>query len=378
MKLSDFTYTLPKQRIAKVPVEPRDHSKLLILNKETGTISDDHFYNLDHYVSEGDVLVRNNTKVIPAKIYGKKTTGGSVEILLAKKISQTDRSETWECLTKPGIKPRQKILFSPTPLTAECVSTNINSYTRLLTFNQMGPQLVETLETIGITPLPPYIADETEDNDDIRKKYQTIYAKHSGSAAAPTAGLHFTESVEKKLVNKGVKIVEVTLHVGLGTFLPVKTKNITDHSMHSEWYEISQQTADTINTAKANGNKIICVGTTSSRVLESAAIENTNKKIFGNALPSKIESIKYYLQGKSGETDIFMYPGYEFKIVDSLLTNFHLPESTLLMLVSAFVSQPNTKNAFSNFLQTTVGDAYTHAIKNNYRFYSFGDAMLIH
>ncbi len=362
MQLSDFNYELPGDRIAKVPAVPRDSSKLLILNKHTGKIIDDHFYNLAEYLQPGDLLVRNNTKVIPARIFGKKETGGKVEILLTKKIAHSDSTETWECLTKPGIKPEQKIFFESTLLVANCLSITPEHYTRIIEFNQMGPQFIETLEKIGITPLPPYISDTTADSDDIRKKYQTIYAKYDGSAAAPTAGLHFTKELEKKLIAKGVKIAEVTLHVGLGTFLPVKTENILEHHMHSEWFEITQETAEIISKTKQAGGRIICVGTTSSRVLESA---------------SKVANNKVYIQTKTGETEIFMYPGYEFKIVDGLITNFHLPQSTLLMLVSALVTAPNTKYEFTNFLQTIVGKAYLHAIRNEYRFYSFGDGMII-
>lgn len=377
MKLSDFNYALPKNRIAKVPAEPRDSSKLLVLDKQSGKIIDDNFYNLANYLEPGDLLVRNNTKVIPARIFGNKETGGKVEVLLTKKVAHTDTTETWECLTKPGLKPGQIVFFETplpsntktnsnneiqSPLTARCLSVNADSYTRTLEFNQMGPQFAETLEKIGITPLPPYIADETEDSKSIRKKYQTIYAKHEGSAAAPTAGLHFTQELESKLKNKGVKIAEVTLHVGLGTFLPVKTDDILNHHMHSEWFELSAEAAEKINNAKQSGKRVICVGTTSARVVESA---------------SKCINKMCAVDSKTGETDIFMYPGYKFKIVDGLITNFHLPESTLLMLVSALVTAPNTTQEFSNFPESVVGTAYLHAIENNYRFYSFGDGMLI-
>lgn len=381
MKLSDFNYTLPPERIAKVPAVPRDSSKLLVLDKHSGKIIDDHFYNLTNYLQPGDLLVRNNTKVIPARIYGFKETGGKIEVLLTKKIAHSATTETWECLTKPGIKPNQKVFFglkdAPLPpnlqnndpaiqLVATCISQNSDTYTRILEFNQMGPQLVETLEKIGITPLPPYIADETKDSAEIRKQYQTIYAKYDGSAAAPTAGLHFTKELETKIKNKGIQIAEVTLHVGLGTFLPVKTENILEHHMHSEWYEVTKETADLINKTKHDGGRIICVGTTSSRVLESTA-ETT---ISGSNNAFKIKA-------QTGDTEIFMYPGYKFKIVDGLITNFHLPESTLLMLVSALVTQPNTEQEFTDFLSSTIGIAYLHAIGNNYRFYSFGDGMLI-
>ena len=362
MKLSDFNYELPGDRIAKVPVVPRDSSKLLVLNKHTGQIIDDHFYNLADYLQSGDLLVRNNTKVIPARIFGKKETGGKVEILLTKKIAHSDSTETWECLTKPGIKPGQKVFFESDHLFANCLSITPEHYTRILEFNQMGPEFIETLEKIGITPLPPYISDTTDDSDDIRKKYQTIYAKYDGSAAAPTAGLHFTKDLERKLITKGVQIAEVTLHVGLGTFLPVKTENILEHHMHSEWFEITQETAKLILKTKATGGRIICVGTTSSRVLESA---------------SKVVNNKIEIEEKNGETDIFMYPGYKYKIVDGLITNFHLPKSTLLMLVSALVTTPNTQHEFTNFLESMIGKAYLHAIQNDYRFFSFGDGMLI-
>lgn len=379
MKLSDFNYKLPNKLIAKVPAEPRDSSRLLVLAKHTGKITDDYFYNLANYLQPGDLLIRNNTKVIPARIFGKKETGGKVEVLLTKKVAQSGTTEHWECLTKPGVKPGQVLFFdstlpsksqdedtvnqpTATALTARCISKNTQTYTRTLEFNQMGPKLVETLEKIGITPLPPYIADTTRDSADIREKYQTIYAKHDGSAAAPTAGLHFTQQLEQTLLKKGIQIAEVTLHVGLGTFLPVKTQNILEHHMHSEWFEITEETAQLLNSTKQAGGRIICIGTTSARVLESA---------------SKLENNKTVIQNKSGETDIFMYPGYKFQCVDSLITNFHLPESTLLMLVAAFVCAPNTKQEFSNFLHSTVGKAYLHAIKNNYRFFSFGDGMLI-
>lgn len=394
MKLSDFNYELPTDRIAKVPAVPRDSSKLLVLDKHTGKIIDDHFYNLDKYLQVGDLLVRNNTKVIPARIFGKKETGGKVEILLTKKIAHSATTETWECLTKPGIKVGQKVIFkyfnlspskgqkkSQSPplsekkqtknLIANCISNTEENYTRIIEFNQMGPEFIETLENIGITPLPPYITDTTNNSADIRKKYQTIYAKHDGSAAAPTAGLHFTKELEEKLIAKGVKIAEVTLHVGLGTFLPVKTENILEHHMHSEWFEITKETAELINTTKNSGGKIICVGTTSSRVLESAAVGQNAQS------SNKGKQKNNFVKEKTGETDIFMYPGYQFKIVDSLITNFHLPESTLLMLVSALVTSPNTQHKFSSFSQTIVGQAYLHAIQNNYRFYSFGDGMLI-
>ena len=372
MQLTDFNYTLPTQLIAKTPVEPRDASKLLVLDKHTGKITDDHFYNLANYLNPGDLLVRNNTKVIPARIHGEKETGGKIEVLLTKKVAQTHATQTWECLTKPGIKPGQKVFFrSPLlseekdttnkrhELVAQCTGFSKSSYSRLLEFNLTDAEFIATLEKIGNTPLPPYIADTTQESPKIREQYQTIYAKYAGSSAAPTAGLHFTKELEKKLQEKGIAIAEVTLHVGLGTFLPVKTENITEHHMHAEWFEITKQTADLINQTKRTGGRVICVGTTSARVVESVA------------------QLHEQIQPHSGETNIFMYPGYQFRAVDGLITNFHLPESTLLMLICALVTKPNTTAEFTNFLESSVGTAYLHAIKNEYRFYSFGDGMLL-
>lgn len=365
MKLSDFTYDLPPELIAKVPAKPRDSSKLLVLDKYTGKITDDYFFNLANYLKAGDLLVRNNTKVIPARIFGKKESGGKIEILLNKKVAQEGMKETWECLTKPGIKPGQKVLFD-SALFGVCKNKNqkkySRDYTRQIEFNQTGFSFLQTLEKIGVTPLPPYISDSTDANNKIRKQYQTIYAKFNGSVAAPTAGLHFTNNLEKMLKNKGVKIAEVTLHVGLGTFLPVKTKNILHHHMHSEWFEIKPKVAKLINNTKQAGGRIICVGTTSARSIESAL---------------RYKNDKYFVEPKSDNTEIFIYPGYEYKMIDGLVTNFHLPKSTLLMLVSALVCKPNTNKSFSTFLESNVGKAYLHAIKNDYRFFSFGDGMLI-
>jgi S-adenosylmethionine:tRNA ribosyltransferase-isomerase len=359
MKLSDFNYHLPKNLIAQTPVEPRDSSKLLVLNKLTGKITDDYFYNLAHYLKPGDLIIRNNTKVIPARLFGNKTTGGKIEVLLIKKIKQTVNSEIWECLTKPGLKPEQKVMLNS--LEAICLEKGKNKFTRILKFNQTGIKFLESLEKIGITPLPPYITNSKTDKKN-RDNYQTIYAKYEGSSAAPTAGFHFTPELENKLTNKGIKIAEITLHVGLGTFLPVKTENIVEHKMHAEWFELNEQTAQLINQTKQEGGRVICVGTTSTRVLEASAIVEKNNDV---------------VKAQIGETEIFMYPGYKFKICDGLITNFHLPQSTLLMLVSAFVSTPNTKKEFKNFKQSLIGKAYEHAIKNQYRFYSFGDGMII-
>lgn len=360
LQLDQFDYHLPLGMIAQQPAEPRDASKLLLVDRATQTLSHHHFYDLPALLQPGDVLVRNNSKVIPARLHGAKTTGGQIEILLNKPLSQTDTSETWECMTKPGLKPGQVVVFPESDLQATCQA--ITEYTRTITFNQSGTKFLQTLDAIGEIPLPPYI--NNADQAKIPEQYQTLFAKDAGSVAAPTAGLHFTPRVEKELAAKGVKIVEVTLHVGLGTFLPVKTEQITDHYMHSEWFSLSEKTAKVINQAKQTGNRIISVGTTTTRVLESAAHWDETLK-------------QYQLLPFTGDTDIYIYPGYEYKMVSGLITNFHLPKSTLLMLVSALVSEPNSNEAFTHFKDSLVGKAYQAAIDQHYRFYSFGDAMLV-
>ncbi len=357
LKLSDFAYELPHELIAQSPAEPRDSSRLLVLNRQTGTIAHRHFRDLPDLLTAKDVLVRNNTKVIPARIFGKKNTGAHVEILLTKRLRGENQGEVWECLTKPGLKPNQTILFPNSQLIATCQS--INHYTRDILFNQGGTELFTSLEKIGHTPLPPYIDWEKHDETELRHLYQTTYAKFAGSAAAPTAGLHFTPELDQRLRDKGVEIEEVTLHVGLGTFLRVKVDDITQHQMHSEYFELKPQTAARLNQAKANKKRIISVGTTTTRVLESA----TDAK--GQLIP------------QSGETSIFIYPPYHFKFVDSLITNFHESQSTLIMLVSSLVSRPNTQHAFSTFNDSVIGQAYQAAQQEHYRFLSFGDAMLI-
>ncbi len=333
-----------------------------MINRQTGELKDDHYYNLANYLQPGDVLVRNNTKVIPARLTGKKTTGGNISLLLTKKLSHTATTETWECLSKPGMKPGQIAHFSDT-LTATCTSLSADNYTRTVEFNQAGPEFIEELARIGTTPLPPYIAQAHKDENKFREQYQTIYAKFNGSAAAPTAGLHFTKALDTKIQERGIKIVEVTLHVGLGTFLPVKTPNITDHHMHSEWFELTAEAADTIQKAKNAGNKIIAVGTTSNRVLEACSTL-TNQGTFT-------------ITPQIANTDLYIYPPYQYQCTDTLVTNFHLPKSTLLMLVSAFVTQPNGPEVFTTFSKSLIGRAYHYAIKNGYRFYSFGDGMII-
>ncbi|MDQ3008123.1 MAG: tRNA preQ1(34) S-adenosylmethionine ribosyltransferase-isomerase QueA [bacterium] len=360
LQLTDFHYELPNSLIAQTPTVPRDHSRLLVLDRKTESISHHHFFDLPRLLRKGDVIVRNNTKVIPARVFGKKSTGGQVEVLLVRRIEQPKEAnvgfDTWECLTKPGLKPGQVVEFDH-QLQATCES--ITGYSRLLSFNQPHHQLLGTLASIGELPLPPYIHWNPEDQPELREKYQTTYAKVAGSAAAPTAGLHFTPGIDRELNNKGVQIIEVTLHVGLGTFMPVKEQNIAHHQMHHEWYSISTTTAEKLNQAKQNHQRIIAVGTTTSRVLESST-NNQGQVVAG-----------------VGTTNIFIYPPYKIKFVDALVTNFHQPQSTLLMLISAFVSQPNTSVEFSTFGDSLVGRAYQAAIQNKYRFFSFGDAMLI-
>lgn len=357
LSLSQFSYHLPDERIAHTPIEPRDHSKLLVLDKETGSSDHKHFYDLPDLLDENVVLVRNNTKVLPARLYGKKETGGAIEILLNKREALTKDSETWQVLTKPGLKLGQTIHFENSTLTAECVE--VEEYTRLVRFNQGGQQLFDSLYQIGHTPIPPYIHWDEQDEQHLRERYQTLYAKHEGSAAAPTAGLHFTKELDEQLISNGVQIEEVTLHVGLGTFLPVKDDDITHHHMHAEQMELTKDVADRLNQAKKLGKKILAVGTTTTRLLESCV------------------NAQGELEPSQSDTSIYIYPPYEYKFVDQIITNFHLPESTLLMMISAFISQPNTNNTFETFEKSVIGKAYQEAIQNEYRFYSFGDGMLL-
>ncbi len=340
MNVSDFNYELPKELIAQDPLEKRSESRLMVLDKATGKVTHKHFYDIIEYINEGDCLIINNTKVIPARLYGvKEDTGAAIEILLLKRVD----GNTWECLSRPGKKARvgARIVFGEGLLTGEIVDV-VEEGNRLIRFEYEGI-FEEILDKLGEMPLPPYITHKLQD----KSRYQTVYAKYDGSAAAPTAGLHFTSELLQRLRDKGVKIAEVTLHVGLGTFRPVKVENVLEHHMHSEYYEITKEACDIINDTKANGGKIISVGTTSTRTVESAADENG------------------LLTPKKGDTDIFIYPGFNFKVIDSLITNFHLPESTLIMLVSALAGREN------------VLAAYEEAVKERYRFFSFGDAMLI-
>ena len=342
MDLHDFYYDLPEELIAQDPLSDRSSSRLMVLDKETGEIEHKIFRDIVDYLKPGDCLVVNDTKVIPARLIGTKVdTGAAIEVLLLKRLE--DRQDTWEVLVKPGkkAKPGTKIIFGDGLLTGEVIDV-VEEGNRLIQFSYEGI-FEEILDRLGQMPLPPYITHRLEDKD----RYQTVYATHTGSAAAPTAGLHFTKELLAQIKEKGIKIARVTLHVGLGTFRPVKVENILEHHMHSEFYVIDEEAANTINETKANGGKIVSVGTTSTRTLETVADENG------------------HVRACSGWTDIFIYPGYKFKVVDRLITNFHLPESTLLMLVSALYDREK------------ILEAYKIAVEEKYRFFSFGDAMLI-
>lgn len=365
LTIDQFDYPLPKEYIAQVPAQPRDHSKLLVVNRETAEMNHHHFYDLPDLLGENDVIVRNNTKVIPARIFGRKTSGlphqgggGNVELFLIKRLRLENNQEVWECLTKPGLKPGQTVIFENSSLVATC--TAITNYTREITFNASHAALFEELTRIGHTPIPPYITQWSDaDEPKLRQLYQTTFAKVEGSAAAPTAGLHFTPELDEKLHTKGVQIEEITLHVGLGTFLSVKTNDIAQHDMHREWFTLPEPVAQRLNDAKRNRKRIIAVGTTSTRVLETCV------------------DASGILQPQTGETQLYIYPHRKFNFVDAMITNFHEPKTTLIMLVSAFASAPNTSHTFKSFLETTVGKAYLEAMKHEYRFLSFGDAMMI-
>lgn len=340
MKTSDFNYYLPEELIAQTPLKDRAKSRLLVLDKKTGKYFDKSFENIIEYLEKGDTLVLNDTKVIPARLYGhREEKEEAIEVLLLKNI-ENDR---WEVLAKPGkkLKIGTKIIFDEALLSAIVVDI-LEDGERVIEFSYKGI-FNEILDKLGTMPLPPYITKRLEDKD----RYQTVYAKNLGSAAAPTAGLHWTRELLKKVEEKGVNVCYVTLHVGLGTFRPVKVENVETHKMHSEYFKISKEVCDIINKTKEEGKKVISVGTTTCRVLESASKDD-----------GKIYPV-------SGETSIFIYPGYKFKIIDSLITNFHLPESTLIMLVSALAGKEN------------IMSAYTHAVEEKYRFFSFGDAMFI-
>jgi len=340
MDVKDFDYDLPEELIAQDPLEDRSSSRLMVLDKKTGEVSHHVFKEIVKYLRPGDCLVLNNTKVIPARLFGvKEGTMAKIEILLLKRR----QNDVWETLVKPGkkAKPGTKIIFGDGLLIGEVIDV-VDDGNRLIQFSYEGI-FEEILDKLGQMPLPPYITHQLKD----KNRYQTVYAKYDGSAAAPTAGLHFTKELLQQVKDKGVDIAEITLHVGLGTFRPVKVDNVLDHHMHSEFYMVSQEAADKINNAKKNGGRIISVGTTSTRTLEAASDENG------------------MLKECSGWTDIFIYPGYRFKVIDCLITNFHLPQSTLVMLVSALAGREHVLNA------------YKEAVEERYRFFSFGDAMFI-
>lgn len=338
MKRTDFYFDLPEELIAQTPILQRDMSRMLHLDKASGEVEHKHFYELIDYLKEGDCLVLNDSRVLPARLYGRRESGGSVELVLLRDLGEGK----WECLSRPGRKtrPGTKLIFGDGELTATVVDVTEGG-NRIVQFHYEGIFL-EVLERLGKMPLPPYIHEELKDSE----RYQTVYSKELGSAAAPTAGLHFTTELLEKIKEKNVKVCYVTLHVGLGTFRPVKEDDIEDHPMHSEFCIISEETANAVNETKKNGGRVIAVGTTSCRTLESFT-ENGE------------------LKATSGWTDIFIYPGYKFKCIDALVTNFHLPESTLIMLVSALAGRENVLNA------------YKTAVEEKYRFFSFGDSMLI-
>ena len=340
MDIKDFYYDLPQELIAQTPLKDRTASRLMVLDRKNGTIEHKHFYDICDYLNEGDCLVLNNTRVIPARLYGSKEgSGGKIEFLLLKRLS----IDTWELILRPGKKAKvgSRFVFGDGRLRAEVIEVKEDG-NRIVRFEFDGVW-EEILDSLGEMPLPPYIKEKLED----KNRYQTVYSKIEGSAAAPTAGLHFTDELIEKLREKGVKIAFVTLHVGLGTFRPVSAEKIEDHKMHTEFYQVSKKTADTINETRKQGGRIVCVGTTSVRTLESSSLDD------GTVTPG------------SGDTSIFIYPGYKFKTVDALITNFHLPESTLLMLISALYDRES------------IMKAYNEAINEKYRFFSFGDAMLI-
>ncbi|MFI3237527.1 MAG: tRNA preQ1(34) S-adenosylmethionine ribosyltransferase-isomerase QueA [Lachnospiraceae bacterium] len=340
MKTSDFYFDLPEELIAQDPLEDRSSSRLLVVDKQTGEREHRVFKDVVDMLKEGDCLVLNNTKVIPARLYGQKEdTGGGIELLLLKRLE----ADQWETLVKPGrkCKPGVRIVFGDGRLKAEILESKEDG-NRIIKFEYEGI-FEEVLDALGEMPLPPYITHKLED----KNRYQTVYAKHEGSAAAPTAGLHFTQELLEEITRKGVKLAFVTLHVGLGTFRPVKVDDVNNHHMHSEYYEVSEETAAIVNDTKKAGGRVICVGTTSCRTVESASTDDG------------------VLHAGCADTEIFIYPGYKFKVLDALITNFHLPESTLVMLVSALASKEHIMNA------------YEEAVKEQYRFFSFGDAMFI-
>lgn len=355
MRIDEFDYNLPEELIAQKPADRRDGSRLLVVHRDSGKLEHKHFFDIVDYLNEGDCLVLNNSKVLPARLYGvKEKTGGKVEFLLIKRIE----GDTWETMVRPGkkLKPGDSVVFSREPRLIANIKDFGPDGTRIVEFEYDGI-FMERLEELGRMPLPPYI--ERPGTQEDKERYQTVYCKEEGSVAAPTAGLHFTDELLQKAKDKGVELIYVTLHVGIGTFRPVKCDNVEEHSMHFEEYFISTESAEAINKAKREGRRIISVGTTSTRTVESAAyFDETVQAPDGTAGCRQVKS-------GEGSTGIFIYPGYEFKIVDSLITNFHLPKSTLLMLISALYDRKK------------ILDIYDEAVREKYRFFSYGDAMFI-
>lgn len=377
MEVKDFYYDLPEELIAQDPLEKRDESRFMVIHRDTGEIEHRKFHDIIEYLNPGDCLVINDTKVIPARLLGEKEeTGAAIEVLLLKDASERyaelakseKNTRIWECLVKPGkkMKPGARVVFGKDEATGEAllsaeVIDTVEEGNRIIRFEYDGIW-EEVLDKLGEMPLPPYITHKLQD----KTRYQTVYAKNEGSAAAPTAGLHFTNELLKEIEDKGIKIARLTLHVGLGTFRPVKVEKIEDHHMHTEYYELTQEAADIINETRAKGGRVISVGTTSTRTLETiGTLQGLHKNESAVTSDVKSDSFLQEIKPASGWTNIFIYPGYEFKVVDSLITNFHLPESTLIMLVSAFYNRDD------------VMAAYEEAVKERYRFFSFGDAMML-
>lgn len=354
MKLSDLEYNLAKELIANTPIIPRDHAKLLVLNKKNGKIEHRHFFDLVNILTSNDVLVFNETKVFPARLFAEK-----IEILLLRE----EANNMWTAMHRGKVKVSETLKFEG--ISAKVISKK--DYEITIKFLSSRNEVLEFIEKMGNTPIPPYISSKLDEKA-LRQEYQTVYAKNNGSVAAPTAGLHFTKELIESLKRCGVQIEYLTLHVGAGTFLPIKENDITKHNMHSEYFVLDNETAKRLNEAKNMGKRIISVGTTTTRVLETCADAKTSQLTATSGSTDLIIS---------GETNLFIYPPYKFKFVDSLITNFHLPHSTLLALVSAFVTKPNTKESFVNFTESLIGQAYSEAINSNYRFYSFGDGMII-
>ena len=352
MKLTNFDYHLPPSLIAHHPNNPRDRSRLLFLNKATGQTKHYHFSDLTKLLTPNDVLVLNQTKVFPARLHLHKSTGGKVEILLIKRLSPN----SFEAISKPGLKPNQPLFHNHKHIAT--TTPNSNPELPMINFTISASKLDQFINSTGATPIPPYIHPHSTENK-LRHYYQTVFAKESGSVAAPTAGLHFTSRLLKNLSNHGVNIQYLTLHVGLGTFKPVTSKQLSTNTLHPESYNLNSATAHNLNQAKQSGKRIIAVGTTTTRVLESCLDQNN------------------HLTPSNGQTQLFIKPSYHFRFIDGLITNFHLPQSSLLMLTSAFISHPNTPHHFSSFSKSHLGQAYQAAIDQRYRFYSFGDAMII-